>query len=205
MASNLKVTKYNDGTSIPLDASGTSTGLVSQTWSAWNEGAYTIYENEPSTGLNATNYGFLYNWYAAKGITVAGSTTYKNLCPTGSHVPTDSDWNKLIIFIDPGADTSGTTTTQSIIAGNILKKNDALWSSNNIGTDDYGFSGLPGGRRTDLGRFRNIEDYAFFWSATETDANFAWNRTLDYDNGKLWRSDFASEKLVGASVRCLRD
>ncbi len=56
----------------------------------YQEGAYAIYGNELSSGSNATNYGFLYNWYAAKGITTPGSTTYKNLCPTGYHVPTDS-------------------------------------------------------------------------------------------------------------------
>ena len=86
---NLKVTRYNDGTSIPLDASGTSTGTVSQTWSARNEGAYTIYENEAGTGTNATNYGYLYNWYAANGIIEVGGSTVKNICPSGWHVPTD--------------------------------------------------------------------------------------------------------------------
>jgi hypothetical protein len=78
---NLKVTKYNDNTLISLDASG-GPGGTSGTWAA-TTGAYTIYGNESSTGANATNYGFLYNWYAAKGIATTGSTTYKNICPTG--------------------------------------------------------------------------------------------------------------------------
>jgi len=205
MASNLKVTKYNDGTSIPLDASGTSTGLVGETWSARNEGAYTIYENEPSTGPNATNYGFLYNWYAAKGIATTGSTTYKNICPTGYHVPTDSDWNKLVKFIHsgtPAADTSSTSSTQSATAGAKLKKNDALWTQN-TGTNTSDFSALPGGRRNSAGTFFNIRNNAFFWSATEYDVNFAWYRSLSNFGGVSRGSDY--DKSVGASVRCLRD
>ena len=96
---------YSDGTVIPLNNTYTS-GTVSTVWQGLTTGAYTIYGNESSTGANATNYGFLYNWYAAKGVSTSGSATYKNICPTGWHVPTDSDWNKLVKFIDSGADTS---------------------------------------------------------------------------------------------------
>ena len=202
---NLKVTKYNDNTSIPLDATGGSGG-TSGTWAGLTTGAYTIYGNESNSGANATNYGFLYNWYAAKGITTTGSTTYKNICPTGYHVPTDSDWNKLVKFIDSGADTSSTSSTQSTTAGTKLKKNDALWTTN-TGTDDYGFSGLPGGWRYSDGFFYVISIDAFFWSATEYDSYGAWFRNLNYYNGYVdgyGNFNFIS-KSVGASVRCLRD
>ena len=36
-------------------------------------------------------------------------TDSRGLCPTGWHVPTDSDWNKLVIFLDTGADTAADT------------------------------------------------------------------------------------------------
>ena len=199
---NLKVTKYNDNTSIPLDATGGSSG-TSGSWVV-TTGAYTIYANEASSGTNATNYGFLYNWYAAKGIATTGSTTYKNLCPTGFHVPTDSDWNKLVIFIDSGADTSNSSALQSTSAGTKLKKNDALWTTN-TGTDDYGFSVLPGGFRFSDGSFYIIRNYAFFWSATELGNSNAWNRSLNSNNGIVHRNFNFYNKSVGASVRCLRD
>jgi uncharacterized protein (TIGR02145 family) len=197
---NLKVTKYNDNTSIPLNNTYTS-GTVSTVWQGLRTGAYTIYGNESSSGANATNYGFLYNWYASKGIVTTGSTTYKNICPTGYHVPTDSDWNKLVKFIDPGADTT-VNGVQSTTAGTKLKKNDALWNTN-TGTDDYGFSGLPGGYRGENGHFGNIRSYANSWSATEYNSNYARFRYLNYLNGSVNR-DYV-EKEEGYSIRCLKD
>ena len=200
---NLKVTKYSDGTAIPLNNTYTS-GTVSTVWQGLTTGAYTIYGNETRSGANATNYGLLYNWYASKGIATTGSTTYKNICPTGYHVPTDSDWNKLVLFIDSGADTTGAArATQSTSAGTKLKKNDALWTAN-TGTDDYGFSALPGGYRNNVGSFDFIGSLASFWSATEDfgSSGFSWPRGLNSSNGV---SRSGNLKSAGASIRCLRD
>ena len=204
-ATNLRVRRYNDGTEIRFNNSGGSDGVTpSQTWSVLDYGAHTIYANDSvASPSNLTTYGYLYNWYAAKGIATTGSTTYKNICPTGFHVPTDSDWNKLVKFIDSGADTTG-NVTQSASAGAKLKKNDALWL-NIPGTDDYGFSVLPGGYR-EVGSFGGIRSNAVFWSATEYDNLYAWYRDL-YDNNFFNRNNGISSfyKSSGASVRCLRD
>ena len=190
---NLKVTKYNDNTAIPLNATGGSSG-TSGSWSV-TTGAYTIYGNELSTSTIATNYGFLYNWYAA--------TDSRKICPTGYHVPTDSDWNILVKFIDSGADTSSISSTQSTSAGTKLKKNDALWTTN-TGTNDFGFSALPGGFRAGNGSFNNITNYAFFFSATENGPSNAITRSLNFSNGDVVRYNSVS-KSFGESVRCLRD
>jgi uncharacterized protein (TIGR02145 family) len=202
---NLRVRRYNDGTEISFNNSGGSGGRTSQTWAGMGReyGAYTIYANDSTaTPSNLTSYGYLYNWYAAKGIATAGSTTYKNVCPTGWHVPTDSDWNKLVKFIDSRADTSSTSSSQSATAGTKLKKNDALWTTN-TGTNTSGFSGLPGGYRYGEGSFLDIRNLAFFWSATEIDLNSAWSRYLYFNVGSVDRSNYG--KSFGGSVRCLRD
>jgi len=211
---NLRVRRYNDGTWIRFDNSGGSLGTTSQTWAGTglNYGAHTIYANDSVASPSyLTTYGYLYNWYAAKGIATSGSTTYKNICPTGWHVPTDSDWNKLVKSIHSDADTTGSVDIQSASAGAKLKKNDALWASN-TGTDDYGFSALPGGFRIgDIGNnsFSDVRDFALFWSSTEWTNCCGWIRYLNKDNSNFYRFNYIRTiyfyKSVGASVRCLKD
>jgi uncharacterized protein (TIGR02145 family) len=201
MKENLRTRLYNDNTEIRFDNSGGTEGSTSQTWAGTglNYGAYTIYANDSTaTTGNLAIYGYLYNWYAVAGIITPSGTPTKNICPLGWHVPTDSDWNKLVIFIDSGADPSS-TGVQSTTAGTKLKKNDALWTTN-TGTDDYGFSVLPGGFRENNGSFKNISYNPFFWSATEYN-NFAWYRFLYYNDDAVYRE--VNFKSVGASVRCL--
>ena len=212
---NLKVTQYNDGTPIPLDASGGSSGNgVGQTWSSRIEGAYTIYGNEPSTGPNATNYGFLYNWYAAKGISAPISTSHKNLCPVGWHVATDGDLTTLIKFIDPAVN-DNTVGVQSATAGGKMKSTSTLWSPAtppSPGTDNYGFAFLPGGLREgtspfSTGSFGYQINQGFVWSSTESvGIDQAWYRFLSSSDATVWRhNDLAIKKSFGLSVRCLKD
>jgi uncharacterized protein (TIGR02145 family) len=182
MASNLKVTRYSDGASIPLNNTYTS-GTVSTVWQGLSTGAYTIYDNQASSGTNATNYGFLYNWYAA--------TDTKGICPSGWGIPTDAELTTLTNFI-------GTNP------GTKLKKYSSLWLTN-TGSDNYGFSALPGGYRNNDGSFGGIRNIAFFWSATESSSSFAWSRKLDYFSSGVDRANSYLYKSVAVSVRCLRD
>ena len=177
-----------------MDVSGTSSGTVSQTWSTRNEGAYTIYGNETSIAPNAINYGFLYNWYAVKGIDMTGSTTYKNLCPTGFRVPTDAEWTTLENFLGG----------PSVAGGKMKETGTALWNSPNIGAvNTSGFTARPGGIRNAIGSFFNIRNGAFFWRATEDDVSLAWVRLLFHSLDSVTRSNI--NKTIGASVRCLED
>jgi len=70
MAENLKTTKYNDSTSIPLV-------LDNKAWKALKTPAYCWYDNDETANKNT--YGALYNWHTVK--------TGK-LCPAGWHIPT---------------------------------------------------------------------------------------------------------------------
>ncbi|GDX47017.1 hypothetical protein LBMAG24_23450 [Bacteroidota bacterium] len=83
---NLRVRRYNNGRSILFDATGGSGGS-SSTWQNLTIGAHTIYANDSTTTpSNRTKYGYLYNWYAAKGIFTTGniqSTDTLNICPSG--------------------------------------------------------------------------------------------------------------------------
>lgn len=81
MAENLKVITYNDGTPITLEENNTN-------WSNLSTEAYCWYNNDSVN--NADPYGALYNWYAVQ--------TGK-LCPSGWHVPSDSEWSELTTFL----------------------------------------------------------------------------------------------------------
>jgi uncharacterized protein (TIGR02145 family) len=184
-ASNLKVTQYNDGTSIILDATqNTSTDGTSLTWQTRLEGAYTIYANESSTltNGNASNFGYLYNWYAA--------TDSRKLCPTGWHVPTDTEWTTLTDYLGGVG-----------VAGGKMKSTSSLWTSTFHADNTSGFSALPGGYRNFDGGFGAIYGTAVFWSATETGISFAWYRDLGSVNTLVSSNEY--RKSVGASVRCL--
>ena len=199
---NLRVRRYNDNTEIRFDTSGTSTGVTSsQTWAGMGReyGAYTIYAHDSTaTPSNLTSYGYLYNWYAVKGIASIESTTYKNICPSGWHVPTDTEWKTL-------TDSLGGTTT----AGTLMKDTSTLWDvtiSPSPGTNTSSFSALPGGARRSNGSFGFIRYNAYFWSATESVSGSAYNRSLSSALGSVTKATNSfNNKSVGASVRCLRD
>jgi uncharacterized protein (TIGR02145 family) len=172
---NLKVSKYNDGTTIPDQTANTN-------WGTLLTGALTVYTGAASY---LATYGYLYNWYAAKDT--------REICPTGWHVPTNTEWDTLNTYL------GGTT-----IAGGKMKSTSSLWTSPNIGAvNTSGFSALPGGSRNTNGSFYDIRDLAFFWSATEFDGTTAWYRLLYKNDGNVSRS--STNKSSGASVRCLRD
>jgi uncharacterized protein (TIGR02145 family) len=202
MQENLRTRLYNDGTEISFNNSGGSEGTTI-TWPFLGIGAYSIYANDSVTtpSSNLSNYGYLYNWYAVKGITTLFITTYKNICPTGWHVPTDAEWNTLINYL------GGTS-----LAGGKMKSTSSLWASPNTGANNSsGFTALPGGYRSDNGSFIGVRDVAFFWSASEQSqvcCGLGWYHIL-YSSNSNFRifsniPDITSYS-AGASVRCLRD
>jgi uncharacterized protein (TIGR02145 family) len=195
---NLRVRRYNKGRSISFDAIGGSGGS-SSTWSNLRIGAHTIYANDSTTTpSNRTKYGYLYNWYAAKGIYTEGTILPNdtlNICPEGWHVPTDADWTTLT-----------TELGGESVAGGKMKSIGTVsyWNSPNEGaTNSSGFSALPGGYRINNGSFNNLSNSAVFWRATEVNANNAWSSRLEHNSDDVSRISY--EKQLGASIRCLKD
>ena len=204
---NLRVRRYNDLTAIPFDATGSLVPNIpthypgmSPTWQNLTKGAHTIYAHDSTatTPSNLTTYGYLYNWYAVKGIATTGSTDYKNICPTGWHVPIDADWTTLTTYL------GGTLVASGKMKEVIRDCTIMLWNTPNTGADNSsGFTAIPGGYRGYSGIFRDIRNNAIFWSATEYDSLNAWNRSLSYGVSLVDRDP--DLKTVGASVRCLRN
>jgi uncharacterized protein (TIGR02145 family) len=186
MAENLKTTRYNDGTVIPLITDGT----LWRTASSNTSPAYCWY-NAPNETTNLITYGALYNWYAINTSTNGN----KNVCPTGWHVPTDGEWTTL-------RDALGGT---GVAGGKMKEAGLAHWSSPNTGaTNESGFAGLPGGYRLNFGgAFYNIGIDGRWWSSTEDGPTGARGRLLFNDDGGVYR--YVGHEGSGFSVRCLRD
>jgi uncharacterized protein (TIGR02145 family) len=194
MKENLRVRRYNDGSEIKFDASGGTAGNgTGQTWTGWTIGALTIYARDTS---NLRIYGYLYNWYAAKGIDSTITINNKNICPTGWHVPSDSEWITLTSYLG-GLSGSG---------GKMKSTGTTLWTSQSSGTDNSsGFTALPGGIRdgTTNGSFITIKTRTNFWSSTSYDSNLAYYRPLIHNSPGMTRS--FDRNGYGYSVRCLKD
>jgi uncharacterized protein (TIGR02145 family) len=182
---NLKVTKYNDGTTIPDETANTAG------WGGLATGARTEYVAVGLSGYVAT-YGYLYNWYAA--------TEARKICPNGWHVPTDEEWTSLIQFIVPTETISATVIgSQSPTAGGKLKSTStAMWPAPGFpGSDNYGFSAFPGGYRNLDGGFTAIRGIAFFLSAaTEYNGSNANRRFMLSKDGRVRRNTPLSRSVV---------
>jgi len=176
MAENLRTTKYNDGTSIPLVIDAT-------TWINRSTHAYCWYNNDEATF--AASYGALYNWYAVN--------TGK-LCPTDWHVPSDAEWTVLVDYLGG----------EFVAGGKLKEAESAHWDFPNIeATNETGFTALPGGARSfEDGSFFAIGYYGFWWSTTVA-KDWARHLHLYGNNGALRKGSYPKEN--GYSVRCVRD
>ena len=181
MASNLKVTKYNDGTNIPLVTDNDAWRDLSNNKTS-NPG-YCWYDNDGATNKNT--YGALYNWHAVNS---------GKICPTGWHVSTHQDWVTLTSFL--GGENN---------AGYKLKETGFIhWKSPNTGaTNEVGFNGLPGGSRYYTGGlFSALGEIGYWWSSTEYNSSNAWCWFMTYGGG-AGRNPYI--KNYGCSVRCVKD
>ena len=159
-----------------------------QTWMAENlnyqtTGNSRCFRNDTS---NCAKYGRMYNWNDAV-----------SACPAGWRLPTITDWNNLVslVGIIDGENTVGTKL-----------KSKTGWSGYEgipaagvpAGTDDFGFSALPGGFNTD-----RMGSSGYWWSSTDDKDNSALGRKMEYSFEKVdWENVFKTNFF---SVRCMRD
>ncbi|MBZ5514979.1 MAG: hypothetical protein LAN62_09070 [Acidobacteriia bacterium] len=79
----------------------------------------------------------------------------------------------------------------------------AGWQNDGNGTDDHGFSGLPGGVRNAQRSFWSVSAVGVFWSPTEGDASSAYYRNFAHCDLASGFGSYAKEG--GLSVRCVAD
>ncbi|MDR0517789.1 MAG: hypothetical protein LBH25_12165 [Fibromonadaceae bacterium] len=148
-----------------------------------NTGTSACYNNEES---NCSTYGRLYDWSTAMGLASSCNSTscsgqvsakHRGICPSGWHIPSNEDWDKLMRYVDGSTGTS--SPYNSPTAGRYLKAASG-WNSYSgiVNLDSYGFSALPGG-------------YG------------AYSRYMRYDNEGAYWSD--NDKSDLSSIRCIQD
>ena len=188
---NWRSTKYNDGSAIPNVTDGAQ-------WKNLTTGAYCYYDN---SAANKTKYGTLYNWYAVNTGKIA---------PKGWRVPTNADWTKLEKYLIANGYNWEGSKEGNKIAKSLASRTDweidtdAGTPGNNLESNNKsGFSALPGGYRYYNGYFYYQSSYGYWWSSTENDASYAYNRILYYSLDYLNRGNF--NKRYGFSLRLVRD
>lgn len=178
MTENLKTTKYNNGTKIPLVTD-------KATWANLSTPAYCWFNND-STKYKSSYYGALYNWY---------TVNTGKLAPIGWHVPTDEEWTTLTSFLG-GTD----------IAGGKLKEAGIVnWASPNVGaTNETNFNALPGGNRANNdGTFQLLSLGAFWWTSTDINGYSSYFRSVGYNSASVGRS--GTPRINGLYIRCIKN
>ena len=166
--------------------------IGTQTWMAQNLNYYSITAPENSSWCykDSTSYcdiyGRLYDYSEALTI-----------CPTGWHLPDTTEWNTLVAFTDDTA-TAGTALMSA-----------AGWPSENVGTNSYGFSALPGSFSSNDGfvgsSFINIGIEGDWWVASgkPMGGDNAYEREMFTGDANVFNSRMS--EIFGLSVRCLKD
>ncbi|MCL1956102.1 MAG: hypothetical protein FWF63_02160 [Fibromonadales bacterium] len=214
--------------------------IGTQTWFARNLN-YEVPGSKCGNGRNLVDkdtetcdtYGRLYNWATAMALDAScnsGSIScasqinseHRGICPSGWHIPSNADWETLMRFVSPDPGTKLKAAGGWNAFGSAPK-----------GTDDFGFSALPGGGGFDDGTrgtskggstptfvFGTVGDRGYWWSASEGEVSWG-EPTIDgqhishLDNSAYYcQMDYNSEDLKMStpiykdnlySVRCVQD
>lgn len=186
--------------------------IGSQTWMAENLAYLPSVERELSNsytnryyyvnGYDGTNvdsaklsdnykmYGALYNYLAAL-----------EACPSGWHLPSSAEWRELITYVDSNN-------------AAVKLKSTNLWPSLFVGSNDYGFSALPGGHKHGMATVLGYHSFSLTSKFVAAGSSASWWMSDKVDSSYAYSQDIWLEKkthesylyrISGLSVRCLLD
>lgn len=148
------------------------------------------YNNSETTyGWDGYKCGLLYNFYAVDFL-----NSYRDDLIPGWHVPSSTEWDDLFTAIG-GASTA---STKLKALDNSISSD---WPSSWGGTDDYGFSAVPGGRITST--FENLGTNTNFWTSTQYDSNKSYRINLGV--GAAAEILSSGQLAWGLSIRLVKD
>ncbi|MFA7315088.1 MAG: FISUMP domain-containing protein, partial [Candidatus Magasanikbacteria bacterium] len=157
-----------------------------------------------NSDANCTTYGGLYTWAEANQLVTTcntnsctPSTPSQGICPSGWHIPTDTEIKTLESYL-------------GMCAGGGAGCVDAVgWRGTDQGTKlksggSSGFNMLLGGTRLADNSFVYLGTRGYFWSASEVSASTAWFHILSSSDARVYNY-YDLTKVYGFSVRCLKN
>lgn len=144
------------------------------------------YDNNP---VLCEKYGGLYQWGEAMQYDTSEST--QGICPTGWHIPSDSEWKILEMYLGMSREAVDTLLWRGIDHGFMIQPE-----------GETGFEALRGGNRSFIGRFNEIGSAGYFWTSTIAGDGHAWRRGVSLNEEGIYRSE--NLKSFGFSVRCVK-
>ncbi len=179
MTENLNVDTFRNGDSIPQVITKEEWENTAKT----KKPAWCYYNNDSTNGVK---YGKLYNWYAVNDP--------RGLAPIGWHIPTNKEWKELTDYLGGFK-----------VASKKLKSKEG-WFEDGNGSNESGFSALPGGRCSSYDQnsyiYKGIGKWGYWWSSTEYTKKTSKTRSM-HSNGTFQWLDW--DKGEGMSVRCIKD
>ena len=188
--------------------------------------------NEAKMTDNYTKYGVLYklpemldDYYIMDSLVRTDT-----LCPAGWHIPTDSEWTRMEVFLENNGynfngciDNDELRETNNVIAKSLAytsdwtvcnERNTVGWLQIKNNTSHFG--GMPGGwANVQMGVYVGLHDFGSWWTKdadfTSHDDNNEFSlifrrffRRLDFDSSSTLRESVDIAKSA-MSVRCIRD
>ena len=184
MAENLRVTHYRNGDLIPNIKSDSIWFSFYDTNIRLSGRCY--YNNDSTT--NSSIYGALYNYFAVVDI--------RGIAPVGWHVPNINEWIELSTYL--GGD--------NIAGGKLKEIGNAHWvTPNEEGTNESGFTALPGGQRQ-AHKFNYLASSGFWWSTTIASSHWPWSYVpeMKYNSTSI-STNSAQDWCNGISIRLIND
>jgi len=184
LVENLKTTRYNNGdtigTTIPATLDISSEDSARYQW--------------PYEGLygSVAVYGRLYTWFVANDP--------RGICPVGWHVPSMQQWIALRYPYDIPYGT--------VIGSELMESGAAHWSRSDItGTNETGFSAVPGGFRSPDGTFSGLSQLGEYWSSDESaQEEYSIPYPIPITSNYMETPYHDLElKSTGFSIRCIKD
>jgi uncharacterized protein (TIGR02145 family) len=167
--SNLTTAHYANGDPIPEV-------ITNEQWSMLSTGAVCNLAYSP-----------MYNWYAV--------SDPRHICPSGWHVPTDTEWTVLINYLGGNEHNAASKLLQV-----------GYWS--NCATDVSNFMGYPSGFRSENGSYSGENQMGAWWSSTANGSDLSFCQLLHYyfeAFGYCTEHNWNFPPRCGLSVRCLKD